>query len=100
MAIQKPGNDQPTNKVAAATNWGGTAGGAIAGIVSTFGSDAIHEQWVNLFGQGADPMTEKLVTALLVFGICTFATRYLGRIAAYNVLDKPNIAMGPVSPAP
>jgi hypothetical protein len=98
VAVQAPGNTQPTNKVAAATNWGGTAGGAIAGIVSTFGSDSIHELWVIAFGTGAAPMTEKIVSALIIFAVCTFATRYLGRVAAYNVLDKPNVAMAPVTP--
>ena len=87
---------QPTNKVATATNWGGTAGGALAAIFTTFGADAIHEMWTIIFGVGVAPMTEKLVTATAIFAVCTFLVRWLGRVAAYNVLDAPNVPVGPV----
>ena len=89
---------QPTNKVASATNWGGTAGGALAAIFTTFGADAIHEMWTLTFGVGAAPMTEKLVTATAIFAVCTFLVRWLGRVAAYNVLDAPNVPLTPVVP--
>lgn len=95
LAVQS--GPQPTRKVTSATNAAGTAGGVIAAIFTTFGGDSIHELWVLAFGAGAAPMTEKLVTALIVFGVSTFAVRWLGRVAAYNVLDLPNVPLAPVS---
>jgi hypothetical protein len=97
VAVQAPGNTQPTNKVSAAANYGGGIGGIIAGAMSLYGDGAIREVLATL------PIGEK-TTDLLVFAIVSAAvylgTKYGAQAAAYNVLDKPNVALEPVKPAP
>jgi hypothetical protein len=93
VAVQISG--QPTRKVAAATNYGSTAGGLIAGAMTLYGDGAIREvlALVPLIG----PKMTDLLVFLAVGAAVLFGSKVAGRIAAYDVLDAPNVAMAPVT---
>jgi hypothetical protein len=88
---------EPTNKVAAATIAGGGSGAAITVLMTTWGGPAIIEMlgpvWVAAHPAG----TQVIVGAVsILVGLLPI---WLARLAAYNVLDAPNIAMVP-APSP
>jgi negative regulator of sigma E activity len=84
---------EPTNKVQAGTTAAGGLAAVIAGVMAAYGGPAV----VELLGAWAT--THPSATALLVAGLSAvaayFVTKYGGQAAAYNVLDKPNVAMIP-----
>jgi hypothetical protein len=95
VAVQTGG--QPTRKVTAASTAGGSIGAIIAGAMSLYGDGAIREVL------GGLPIGEKstdLIVFVLVSAAVYLGTKYGAQAAAYNVLDKPNVPLAPVSPAP
>lgn len=95
LAVQQPGG-QPTRKVAAAANAAGGIGGIIAGAMTLYGDDAIREV---LAMTALGPKMTDLVCLIVVSGAVYFGTKIGARAAAYNVLDKPNVPLAPVSQA-
>jgi predicted lipid-binding transport protein (Tim44 family) len=97
VAVQAPGNTQPTNKVTAASTAGGGIGAIIASGMSLYGEAALREVLANF------PIGEKLtdlICFVAVASVVYVGTKYGAQWAAYNVLDKPNVPLAPVSPAP
>jgi hypothetical protein len=93
VAVQT--SPQPTNKVAAATTAAGGAGVLITGAMVTWGGPAIIEilgvEWT-----AAHPASTQIIVAV-VSGLVALLIPVIGRYAAYNVLDAPNVAMAPVT---
>jgi hypothetical protein len=94
IAVQAPGNTQPTNKVSAASTAGGSIGAIIAGAMSLYGDGAIREV---LSGLPIGEKTTDLIVFVLVSAAVYLGTKYGAQAAAYNVLDKPNVPLAPVS---
>ena len=92
VAIQVSG--QPTNKVTAASTAGGSIGAIIAGAMSLYGDGAIREV---LGGLPIGEKTTDLIVFVLVSAAVYLGTKYGAQAAAYNVLDKPNVPLAPVS---
>jgi hypothetical protein len=89
---------QPTNKVAAASEAAGSLAAVLAGVMAGYGGPAITEL-LGAWGE-ANPSTTQLVVALVAAAAGYVVVKYPARAAAYNVLDKPNVPLAPVSPAP
>ena len=99
LAVQQ--GPQPTNKVVAASNGAATMSAAIAAAVSMFAGDAIMEVWNYLMPTELhNGATAKLIVSCVIAAATFYATQAAGRAVAYNVLDKPNVPLAPVSPAP
>lgn len=86
---------EPTNKVAAASNAAGGLAAVVAGVMAAYGGPAI----VELLGEwgATHPSTTQLVVGIGAAVAGFVVTRAGGRAAAYNVLDKPNVPLVPVS---
>jgi hypothetical protein len=96
LAIQAPGDTQPTNKVAAASNAAMAVGALIAGVLSAYGGPAIIE----MLGEWgvANPSTAQLLVMIVTGVAGGVAGKYVPPMAAYNVLDKPNVALQRAAP--
>jgi uncharacterized membrane protein YeiH len=95
VAVQQ--GSQPTRKVAAASEAAGGIGGIIAGAMTLYGDGAIREVLANM------PIGEKstdLIVFIVVSAAVYLGSKYGARAAAWNVLDKPNVPLAPVPPAP
>lgn len=93
IAVQT--SPQPTNKVAAASNAAAAAGVIIAGVMAAYGGPAILEL-LGAWGQ-SHPNTAQLIV-MIVSGLAGgVGGKYVPQVAAYNVLDKPNVPLKPVS---
>lgn len=95
VAIQQPGMTEPTNKVAAAGTAAAGIGFVVAGVMAGYGGPAIIE----LMGTWGEmhPNSANLIV-MIVTGIAgAVAGKFGSQAAAYNVLDKPNVALVPRS---
>jgi hypothetical protein len=63
--------------------------------MSLYGNDAIREV---LAMTPLGPKMTDLVCVLIVSTAVYLGGKYGAQAAAYNVLDKPNVALGPVNP--
>jgi hypothetical protein len=96
VAFQTGG--QPTRKVSAASNVGGSVAAVLAGVMAGYGGPAIMEL-LGEYGSSHPSVAQFLI--MIATSVAAFiATKYGGQAAAYNVLDKPNVPLTPVSPAP
>ena len=89
---------EPTNKVAAASNAAGGLAAVLGGVMAGYGGPAITEM-LGTWGQ-AHPNTAALIVMAVTSVAAYIATKYAARAAAYNVLDKPNVAVKPVQESP
>lgn len=92
VAIQT--DPQPTNKVSAASNTAGGIAGVLAGVMTVYGGDAIRE---TLSVLPIGPKLQDLIVFAVVAVAGFYASKLGGQAAAYNVLDKPNVALQPVT---
>jgi hypothetical protein len=86
---------QPTNKVSAASTAGGSIGAIIAGAMSLYGDGAIREVLSQVPAIG--PKATDLLVFVAVSAAVYLGTKYGAQAAAFNVLDKPNVPLAPVS---
>ena len=93
-AVAVQAGPQPTNKVSAASEAAGGIGGIIAGAMTLYGDGAIREVLAS-FPIGE--RTTDLIVFVLVSAAVYFGSKYGARAAAYNILDKPNVPLAPVS---
>jgi ammonia channel protein AmtB len=93
IAVQAPGNLQPTNKVSAAANAAGGIGAVVGGVMAGYGGPAIVEA-LGKWGE-THPSITSFVVMMTTGVIGALAVKYGGQRAAYNVLDKPNVALKP-----
>lgn len=95
LAVQSGG--QPTRKVSAATNAAGSVAAVLAGVMAGYGGPAIMEL-LGKYGETHPSVAQFLImatTSLAAF----LATKYGGQAVAYNVLDRPNVALKKASSA-
>jgi uncharacterized membrane protein YeiH len=96
VAIQT--SPQPTNKVTWASNAAGSIGAVFAGSIAAYGGDQLRTVLIELSPSLAEkPATIGLIVFVLVALAGFFANKYGSQLAAYNVLDKPNV---PIVPTP
>jgi NhaP-type Na+/H+ or K+/H+ antiporter len=96
IAVQT--SPQPTNKVQAAGNIGGSLAGIVAGVMAGYAGPALIEM-MGVWGAN-HPSTAQLIVMAVTTVAAALAGKYGGQAAAFNVLDKPNQALVAVPPAP
>lgn len=85
-------SSQPTNKVAAAAEAAGAIGAVLVAVTNFIGP-ALEETLSGYLG----PNTLALVTTAVTAVASYYALKYGTRVAAFNVLDKPNVPMVPIT---
>jgi hypothetical protein len=83
----------PTNKVVAATNMAGTIAGIVTGTMAAYGGPAILELLDKAWA-ASHPNAAQLIVLLITGVAGGLATKFGGKAAAFNVLDKVNRPIG------